>query len=119
MLRSPIKKGKRKQLHGAELREALLLCLEVVDRYSLTRWLADDRLMGPIDPADLQWSLEVYIPRLANSSLLRMARLPSFSEENREAVEVMIDKGQAYDAKLVLRDFKSEQEAMDWLMETE
>jgi hypothetical protein len=104
-------------LKGAELREAYLLCLELIDRFSLTRWLADDRLMRSIDPADLQWSLNVFVPRLANGPLLRMARLPSLFEENRQAVEVMIEKGHTYNLDLILRDFTDEQEALDWLME--
>lgn len=104
-------------LHGPELREAFLLVLELIDRFSLTRWLADDRFMGNITPADLEWSLEVYVPRLANSSMLRMARLPSQFEQSRASVDVMISKGNAYNLNLILRDFSSEQEAMEWLMQ--
>lgn len=107
----------RGRLQGAELREAYLLCLEMIHRFSLARWLADDREMGAICPEDLEWSLQVYIPRMANSPLLRMARLPSKSEENLEAIGIMIDKGHTYDLKMVFRDFASEEEAMAWLME--
>ncbi|MCJ8163861.1 hypothetical protein MKJ04_03340 [Pontibacter sp. E15-1] len=107
----------RGHLQGPELREAFLLCLEVIDRYNLTRWLADDRLMLSIAPADMEWSLEVHVPRMAGSSLLRMARLPSYSEENREAVDIMIDKGLHSDTKLAFRDFKDEKEAMAWLIQ--
>ncbi|MFD2246821.1 hypothetical protein [Pontibacter ruber] len=105
------------RLQGPELREAFLLCMELIDRFSLTRWLADDRLMESISPADLQWSLEVYVPRVARTSLLRMARLPSQFENNNEAVEVMIDKGQDHVVHLIHRTFTSEAEAMAWLME--
>jgi hypothetical protein len=104
-------------LQGPELREAFLLCLEMINRFSLIRWLADDRLMGPITPADLEWSLQVHVPGMAKSSLLRMAYLPSLSEENRETVEFMIDKGHTYDLKLVVRSFQEKEEAMAWLME--
>ena len=105
------------KLQGPELREAYLLCLEMINRFSLVRWLADDRLMGPITPADLEWSLQVHVPAMAKSPLLRMAYLPSHSEENREAVEYMIDKGHGYDLKLVVRNFEEKEEAMAWLME--
>jgi len=107
----------RGQLRGPELREAYLMVLDMIDRFYLTRWLADDRMMGAVEPADLQWSLEVYIPRIAKSSLLRMARLPSKFEENLQAVGVMIDKGHSYDLHLTFRDFENEEEAMAWLME--
>lgn len=107
----------RGHLQGAELREAFLLCHEMINRFSLTTWLADDRLMGSISPADLKWSLEVHVPQMAKSSLLRMARMPSKFEKNRAAVEVMINKGHTYGLNLVLRDFYEEQEAMQWLLE--
>ncbi|QCR23921.1 hypothetical protein [Pontibacter sp. SGAir0037] len=103
-------------LRGAEFREAYLLCLDLVDRYALTRWFGDDRLMESIAPEDLDWSINFIIPRLATSSLLRMARLPSYSEGNRSGVETMIAKGHSYDINLILRDFAEKQEALDWLM---
>jgi hypothetical protein len=105
------------RLQGAELREAYLLCHEMINRYALTKWLADDRLMGSISPADLKWSLEVHVPQLAKGSLQRIARLPSKFEKNREAVEIMINKGYTYDLNLVFRDFYEKQEAMEWLLE--
>lgn len=106
----------RGRLQGPELREAFLLCLEMINRFSLTCWLADDRLMDSINSTDLEWSLDVYIPRITSSSILRFARLPSKFEENLNAVGVMIDKGHTYNLKLTLRDFTSEQEAMEWLL---
>ncbi|WP_347157561.1 hypothetical protein [Pontibacter chitinilyticus] len=107
----------RGSLRGPELREAFLLCLEMIDRFTLTRWLADDRLMLSIAPADLEWSMKLFVPRLAGSSILRFARLPSNSESNRRDVEFMIKKGQSPDLVVQLRDFATEAEAMDWLME--
>ncbi|WP_299761973.1 hypothetical protein [uncultured Pontibacter sp.] len=106
----------RGHLRGPELREAYLMVLDMIDRFCLSRWLGDDRNMESIAPDDLQWSLDVYVPRVAASSLLRMARLPSAFEANRQAVEMMIDKGQSFDIDLVLRDFSNEQAAMEWLM---
>ncbi|MCP2043062.1 hypothetical protein [Pontibacter sp. HSC-36F09] len=106
------------RLHGAELREAYLLCHEMINRFSLISWLADDRLMGSISPADLKWSLEVHVPNMAKSSLKRFARLPSKFEKNREAVGVMINKGYTLNLSLELRDFEDEKEAMKWLLET-
>ena len=105
------------KLQGPELREAYLLCLEMINRFSLVRWLADDRLMGHITPADLDWSMQVHVPAMAKSSLLRMAYLPSLPEENREAVEYIIDNGHTYDLKLGVGSFEEKEEAMGWLME--
>jgi hypothetical protein len=103
-------------LHGSELREAYLLCVELIDRFALTRWLADDRQMKSIAPADLKWSMQHYVPRMAKSSLLRMARLPSFCKDNLISVDAMIEKGLAFDLGIAVRDFTDEQEAINWLM---
>lgn len=116
----PLRLGKavwNGHLQGAELREAYLLCHEMINRFSLIRWLADDRMMGHISPSDLKWSLEVHVPQMAKSSLKRIARLPSQFEHNKEAVGAMINKGYTFDLNLVLRDFYDEQEAMEWLLE--
>ncbi|TXK52014.1 hypothetical protein FVR03_02655 [Pontibacter qinzhouensis] len=107
----------RGHLRGAELREAYLLSLDLIERFYLTSWLGDDRLMQSIAPEDLQWSLDVFIPRLVNSSLLRLARLPSFSETNRDGIREMIIRGHTYDINLRVRDFIEEQEALNWLLE--
>ena len=105
------------RLQGPELREAFLLCIELVDRFSLLRWLADDRLMESIEPADLEWSLQVFVPRLARTPLLRMARLPSQFEKNKESVDTMVDIGKGQVISLVHRDFSDETEAIEWLLE--
>ncbi|WP_018476277.1 hypothetical protein [Pontibacter roseus] len=105
------------RLHGAELRESFLLCLEMINRFSLTKWLADDRRMGPITPDDLEWSLEVHVPNMAKSPLQRYAHLPSQFDTTRDSVDSMINKGHTYGLNLTLRDFKSKQEALAWLME--
>lgn len=95
-----------------------MLCLDLVDRHELRGWLGDNRKMNSIDPADLQWSLEVFVPQAVASPLLRIANLPSESEKNREAVAMMLKKKDQLDAQqLLVRDFGSEEEAMAWLME--
>lgn len=106
------------RLHGPELREAYLLCHDMINRFSLTKWLADDRLMGNISPADLKWSLDVHVPQMAKSSLRRLARIPSQFESNLEAVGTMINKGYTLDLSLEMRDFEDEEKALKWLLES-
>lgn len=100
---------------GAEFREATLLCLDLVDRHELLGWLGDNRKMSSIAPADLKWSLEVFLPQLIAGPLLRMATLPSESEENQKALDVMLEKKNKLDQQLLVRDFSDEGEAMAWL----
>ena len=105
------------ELLGDEFREATLLCLDLIDRFQLQRWLGDNRKMKTIQPADLRWSIEVFLPQLLESPLLRMANLPSEYEENRKAIEVMMDKMHLPGQQLVMRDFRDKDEAMKWLLE--
>ncbi len=105
-------------LQGPELREAYIMVVEIIDRFSLTGWLTDDRLMQPFTPADMEWTMEVHVPRMAASSLMRFARLPSNFEKNRASVDLMIDKGLGFDTGLQVRDFADEQEALDWLKQS-
>ena len=104
-------------VQGAEYREAALLCMDLVDRHELRGWLGDNRKMNSIEPADLQWTLDVFVPQTVASSLLRIANLPSESENNRKAVSMMLDKKDQLNQPLLVRDFDSEEEAMAWLME--
>jgi hypothetical protein len=104
---------------GAEFREATLLCLDLIDRYELRGWLGDNRKMDSFEPADLQWSLEVFVPHIVAGPVQRIANLPSEQEGNRKALEVMSDKKNQLGQKLLIRDFASEAEAMEWLREAD
>jgi hypothetical protein len=104
-------------LSGAEFRETALLCLDLIDRYELKGWLGDNRKMDSIDPTDLQWSLEVFVPQFVASTIQRLANLPSEHEENRKAIQVMLEKKNWMDQHLLIQDFLHEEEAMAWLME--
>lgn len=103
-------------IKGAEFREAILLCLELIDRFELTRWLADDRKMKAIDPADAKWSQQAFLPQILSGPLVHMARLPSECAENRQAIELMKEKSKGFAGSLTIRDFDNEEEAMEWLL---
>ncbi|WP_299818170.1 hypothetical protein [uncultured Pontibacter sp.] len=100
---------------GAEFRGAVLLCLHLMDQFRLTGWLADDRKMKAIDPADAQWSNEFFLPRVLSSPIVRLARLPSDCPENCQTIELMKEKRKGYTSLLTIRDFAIEEEAMAWL----
>lgn len=104
-------------LIGAEYKEAVLLCLDLIDRHGLIGWLGDNRKMKSIRPDDLEWSVKVFLPRLLESSLLRLANLPSENEQNRAAVETIYNKTNISDTELTVRSFMSEEEAEAWLKE--
>lgn len=104
-------------LIGAEFKEAMLLCLDLIDRHGLLGWLGDNRRMNSIRPDDLKWSIEVFLPKLLESSLRRLANLPSQNEQNREAVETLYNKTNITDKELIVREFIRSIEAEAWLRE--
>lgn len=104
-------------LIGAEYREAVLLCLDLIDRHGLTGWLGDNRKMKSIRPDDLEWSIRVFLPKLLESSLQRLANIPSENEQNREAVETIYNKSNIADKELTVRSFDANKEAEAWLRE--
>lgn len=103
-------------LIGSEFREAVLLCLDLIDRHSLVGWLGDNRRMKSIRPDDLEWSLQHFLPQLLESSLVRLANIPSQNSDNREAVQVLYNK-KGHADELEVRDFVTEEEALAWLQE--
>ncbi|KAA3440580.1 STAS/SEC14 domain-containing protein [Rufibacter hautae] len=106
-------KGK---LTGADLQEALLICAHVMDKYGLTRWLADDRKLKAFSAEDTQWVSEHVVPSYLSGPLRRMAFLPSEDQSQVEAIEYLIQRAGDLD-DLVLKNFQSEEEALDWLMQ--
>jgi hypothetical protein len=74
--------------------------------------------MDLIEPEDLQWSLQVFVPQIVAGTILWMANLPSEQEENRNAIEVMLEKKDKLTQHLLIRDFLDEEEAMAWLRDS-
>ncbi|MGV3538659.1 MAG: hypothetical protein ACO1OQ_02550 [Rufibacter sp.] len=102
-------------LESADLREALLLCGHAVDRFGLTRWLADNRKMKAFKEEDKLWMVENLVPQLLASSLRRMATLVSEDEQHAAAVEYLVERaGELGDLRL--HDFQEEDAALAWLL---
>ncbi|WP_205503606.1 SpoIIAA family protein [Rufibacter psychrotolerans] len=106
----------RGKLSKADLQEAFLICAHVMEKYRLTRWLADDRQMKSFPEEDRDWISEHVVPAFLASPLRRMAILPSEDLDQVEAVEHLIQlAGDLGD--LTLRNFQDEEEALRWLMQ--
>ena len=54
----------RRFIYGDEFRAVLEKGLEVFRTRGATKWLSDDRANGPIRPADGEWALEDWAPRV-------------------------------------------------------
>ena len=98
-----------------ELRATALRMLEFVNEYGITRWLSDRRKMRAIRQRDQQWTIDVFIPKVMESSLRRMASVVSEDIFNKMAIEQMLKRSGGL-GSIVLRDFNNMPEALEWLM---
>lgn len=105
------------EVAGADFREAMLISLDMIDRFELKRWIGDNRKCKAIAPADLKWSQEVLLPQLALGPLLRIALLLSHKEVSPGTVDLTIEKGDSKAQKLLIRNLDDEAAALAWLME--
>jgi hypothetical protein len=60
---------------SAMLRRATLECATRARAHDITGWVADDRLLGPVRPADLEWTALYVLPLLVKQGVRRFARL--------------------------------------------
>lgn len=102
------------RLSSADLRDACLLCTHVVDKFGLTRWLADNRQMKAFSQEDQQWIMEHQVPQILASPLRRMATLVSEDQTQMAAIEQLVERSEHH--HLLLRDFYLEEEALEWLL---
>lgn len=103
-------------LSSSEFREAVEICLNLMDEHKLLRWLGDNRKLRAIRQADQDWFVEHVLPRLVASTLRRNASVVSEDLFNKMAVEQIIKRANNL-GDMVLRDFDDKEAAMAWLNE--
>lgn len=101
-------------LSSSEFREAIEICLNLMDEHKLVRWLGDNRKLRAIRQADQDWFVEYVFPRLADSTLRRNASIVSEDLFNKMAVEQIVKRANNL-GDMVLKDFDNLEEAMAWL----
>lgn len=60
---------------SADFRAAAQQAIGLTQQHRVKAWLGDDRLLGAVRPADLQWAEEDILPTLATVGLERFALL--------------------------------------------
>lgn len=95
------------------LRHITLEALDQARQHQVTAWIADDRLLGPVRPADLEWIVQEMLPELVALGVRRFARVEAADPLNKLLI------GQAQDtAELLLpftmRAFTDVQAARAW-----
>jgi hypothetical protein len=65
------------------LREAISTALHLARQHQITGWIADDRKLGPVRPADLEWIGSTALPILAELGLKRFAVIEAEDPMNK------------------------------------
>lgn len=103
-------------LSSQEFREAIEVCLRMMDEYRPLRWLGDNRKLRAIRQADQDWFVSYVVPELAASTIRRNAVLVSEDLFNKMAVEQIIKRADNL-GDMVVKEFDDKEDAMAWLAE--
>ncbi|UOQ68575.1 hypothetical protein [Hymenobacter volaticus] len=68
---------------SALLRETTLEAVKLARQHRITGWIADDRLLGPVRPVDLDWIAKEVLPQLISVGVKRFARIEATDPLNR------------------------------------
>lgn len=103
-------------LSSAEIQTACFICIKLLEELNPKNWLADNRKMKAIRQRDQEWIIAELAPRLANSSLRKMATMVSEDIFNQMAIENIYTRaGQSI--KFEHQYFKQEEAAAQWLQQ--
>jgi hypothetical protein len=95
------------------LRRATLECIELARAHGVTGWVADDRRLGPISPADLSWIYTYVFPLLVQGGVLRFACLEAEDPQTQQDVN-QVHEIAAQQLPFELRSFTDPAEARAW-----
>ncbi|UOQ51778.1 hypothetical protein [Hymenobacter cellulosivorans] len=87
-------------MSSSVLRQTILEALAQARQQQITAWIADDRLLGPVRPADLEWIAQQMLPELVDIGLRRFARVEAADPLNKLLI------GQAQDTAEPLFPFE-------------
>jgi hypothetical protein len=97
-----------------QFRDALNLGLEKVMDYGITGWLGNLKHMESILPADEEWASKHWFPKLAQTSIKKMAIVTSLDYFNNVAVKRIMNTAEPV-IGFETRYFVDPQDARDWL----
>ncbi|RNI23585.1 STAS/SEC14 domain-containing protein [Rufibacter latericius] len=103
-------------LNSEEFREAITVCMRLMQEHKPLRWLADNRKMKAIRQADQAWFYETAFPALRDSTIRRNATVVSEDIFNKMAVQQLMKRADDL-GDMVLMEFEDFEEAMDWILQ--
>jgi hypothetical protein len=74
---------------SAVFRQAIAEALGLAREHRITGWVADDRLLGPVRPADMEWIATEIMPELVGAGLRRLARIEAEDPLNQLLIKQM------------------------------
>lgn len=101
-------------LSSQEFQEAVMMCLQLMNKYKPLRWLGDNRKMRVIRQADQEWFVAHALPHLQAGTIRRHATILSEDIFNKMAVEQIIQRSDNKEA-LFLKEFNTKPLAIAWL----
>jgi hypothetical protein len=103
----------RRFVHGEEFRRVLDLGLEELSRNCGAKWLSDDRGNAPLKPADAEWALNDWAPRVMKAGwkywAVLMPEKVTGKMNMRRWIETYSQQGVTVDV------FDDTEEALVWL----
>lgn len=98
---------------SAFLRQALTEALELARRHQVRAWIADDRRLGPVRPADLEWVVTTVVPEFVNLGIERFAMIEAEDPLNKLLITTAADTV-IQQLPLQVRRFTDAEEARHW-----
>jgi hypothetical protein len=74
---------------SAVFRQTIGEALDWAREHRITGWVADDRLLGPVRPADMDWIATEIMPELVRVGLRRLARIEAADPLNQLLIKRM------------------------------
>ena len=105
----------KKFFTSEQYREGLTIALESANELNAGLWLANLKNMEAIAPADEDWSIEEFFPRLGKTGLQKLAIVTSLDFFNNTSVKRIVTSSQPY-VNFETRYFVDEIDARAWLL---
>ena len=95
------------------LRQATLKCVILAREHRVGGWIADDRELGPVPPADLEWVATYVLPLLIKGGVQRFARLEVVAPLTQPVIGPAQERAQQQ-LSFELRSFTDPEAARAW-----
>ena len=103
---------------SAFLRQALTEALTLARRHGVQAWIADDRRLGPVRPADLEWVVTTVVPEFITLGIERFAMVEAEDPLNKLLITNATDTV-TQELPLLVRRFTDPEAARRWACQGE